>query len=716
MSVVFVVFIVVLTLTCFVDAGDVQEYRTIGAMTKSVPVKNLDACSQKLVFEVKACKEAGVMIKTKKAKEAVFYIIDKKGQPNSVLTTRSARGGMKTSMYAKKLLDCKAYKTFWINWAMSGVVSAGIGNHVGQNEILRTAHNIKDPLVAVSLFTGMKKKGYWKLSKDEPPVFLTPWPGVVTQIDVPEDAALGKVIFSVEAKDPDDNVTYDVVGDSKDIFSMNGSDLSLLKELDYETQRLHGVLIRATGGKLDTNASILVSVTNVQDEPPLIQLSATQTIPEELPLGEAIPGLYTVTQRDMDKGKGLKYNLEGEHSKYFAINDLSGELTMVNRLDYENSTSPRVLDSLTLQVEDEAGRKARANLSLRLVNLDDNAPRFDEVVYKVKLQEPHDTGKPLARIRCEDRDLEDNVNLTVIMKPTEFSDKLVIRRTDAVFELDIKDKEKGIDQLGEGFTVMLEATESDTSLSNTATALVEIEVSGANDNTPQWVWPAGGNVPGIPQLKIPESYPPLTTITTFNATLGAGSSPGDIVYSIASVMSDMRKVAYGKFTIDERQGYLKALTVLDCDKQTGGVNFYIINVKATNRHAPNKYSVRTLKLFLTDADDNAPVFSEGFYRINTGCPTKDEEQVLLTFNVTDYDVTSVLTFTMTPDNSNYTRLDKARRALVFKRLPNGTTDLQVTFEVMKVTAYDVRNPNLNTSAYVMVYYNDCSTSSQVPPC
>lgn len=134
-------------------------------MTKSVTVKNLDACSQKLVFEVKACKHAGVMIKTKRAKEAVFFIIENEGKPESVLTTRSARGGMKTSTYKKGLLNCKSYKTFWINWAMPGVVSAGIGSHVGQNEILRTLHQIKDPLVAVSLFTGMRKKGEWKLSK-----------------------------------------------------------------------------------------------------------------------------------------------------------------------------------------------------------------------------------------------------------------------------------------------------------------------------------------------------------------------------------------------------------------------------------------------------------------------------------------------------------------------------------------------------------------------
>ncbi|XP_048252783.1 protocadherin Fat 1-like [Haliotis rufescens] len=707
------VFVVVLMLALFcpVDAGDAQRYRTIGTMTKSVTVKNLDACSQKLVFEVKACKHAGVMIKTKRAKEAVFFIIENEGKPESVLTTRSARGGMKTSTYKKGLLNCKSYKTFWINWAMPGVVSAGIGSHVGQNEILRTLHQIKDPLVAVSLFTGMRKKGEWKLSKDEPPVFLTPWPGDVTQIDVPEDTALGTIIFSVEAKDPDDNVTYDVVGVNKATFGMNGSGLALIKELDYETERLHGVLIRAMGGKLDTNASVLVSVTNVLDEPPLIQLSPTQTIPEELPLGETVPGLYTVTQKDM--GRGLKYHLEGVHSKYFAINTLSGELMMTDRLDYENSSSPRVLDSLTLQVEDDAGHKARANLSLRLVNLDDNAPRFDEIVYKVKLQEPHDTGKPLARIRCEDRDLEDNANLTVIMKPTEFSDKLVIRRTDTAFELDIKDKEKGIDQLGEGFTVTLEATDSDTSRSNTATALVEIEVSSVNDNTPQWVWPAAGtSAPGVPELKIPETYPPFTTITTFNATLGVGSNPGDIVYTIESVMSDMRKAAYGKFTIDQRQGYLKAITILDYDKPTGGVNFYIISVKATNRKAPNRYSVRKIKLFLTDADDNAPVFSEGFYRINTGCSKKAEEQLLLTFNVTDYDVTSFLTLTMTPNTSNYTRLDTSRRALILKRVLNGTADRQVTFEVMKVTACDLRNPHLNTSVYVMVYYTDCSTSSR----
>ena len=68
----------------------------------------------------------------------------------------------------------------------------------------------------------------------------------------------------------------------------------------------------ATDGESTTESSLLVRVTNVMDEPPLIRVGEQTSLVEALPPGMTVGGLFTAS--DADEGDTLNYTLQGKYS------------------------------------------------------------------------------------------------------------------------------------------------------------------------------------------------------------------------------------------------------------------------------------------------------------------------------------------------------------------------------------------------------------------
>ena len=87
--------------------------------------------------------------------------------------------------------------------------------------------------------------------------------------DISESAAVGPVVGRVEASDPDEDLAYSTLSFSivgiSDIFEIaSGSGLLYLKEsLDYESKKVHKLLVRVSDGKLDDTATVVINVLNV---------------------------------------------------------------------------------------------------------------------------------------------------------------------------------------------------------------------------------------------------------------------------------------------------------------------------------------------------------------------------------------------------------------------------------------------------------------------
>ena len=88
---------------------------------------------------------------------------------------------------------------------------------------------------------------------------------------VAEDATVGTVVGSVSANDPDgDALSYSIAaGNTGSAFNI-GSDgtLSVASVLDYETTPSYSLEVTVSDGSLDDTATVSITVTDVDENPP----------------------------------------------------------------------------------------------------------------------------------------------------------------------------------------------------------------------------------------------------------------------------------------------------------------------------------------------------------------------------------------------------------------------------------------------------------------
>ena len=88
---------------------------------------------------------------------------------------------------------------------------------------------------------------------------------------VAEDAALGTVVGTLSATDPDtgDVITFSLVDDAGGLFGVSGSNLIVAGVLDYETATSHNITVRATDSHAVAYDEVFaVTVTDVSEAPP----------------------------------------------------------------------------------------------------------------------------------------------------------------------------------------------------------------------------------------------------------------------------------------------------------------------------------------------------------------------------------------------------------------------------------------------------------------
>ena len=80
----------------------------------------------------------------------------------------------------------------------------------------------------------------------EPPQNSPPsFSGSLSTAAVPEDAAVGDVIFNITVWDDDgDNVTTHIKGKAASFFSVSGTTVTLAKQLDFEKEAFHVCILR----------------------------------------------------------------------------------------------------------------------------------------------------------------------------------------------------------------------------------------------------------------------------------------------------------------------------------------------------------------------------------------------------------------------------------------------------------------------------------------
>ncbi|XP_046551576.1 cadherin-23-like [Haliotis rubra] len=451
---------------------------------------------------------------------------------------------------------------------------------------------------------------------DNPPTFVN-FQGQVTVAE--NNANKDDPIVNVTGNDVDgDTLTLSIVGGNTNYFYDNETAIMALQKLDFESQSCFTLIIQLSDGTFDVNKTLAITITDVIDEPPKLTTLSPVNVLEDLPPGTVIGGVFlsyenVVTRHNITTASVQIYVTrftaayfslhQGADAKYFNMDNTTGTLTMLSRLDVD-SVPVSYLDNLTIEVQDMAGLKDVQALNLTIVDVDDNSPTFSENSYKVTVTENSTTGTILL-LNCTDPDrgLYGQFNISIVSGDagnvfSVLGLELAVSGTVDYESLQDQDYK---------YILTLKATAASGGANpKTAATVVIVEVLPANEFSPEWNQSTGIVGDRFPDIPVYENATRGTLVGTFPANDADVGNDGMLEYTILTLTSSSGKVSRSLFQIDAANGELRTSGDLDRDAGTGGVEFYNITIQVSDSGNPPNSIQANFSVLLLNVNDNAP--------------------------------------------------------------------------------------------------------------
>lgn len=334
-----------------------------------------------------------------------------------------------------------------------------------------------------------------------------------------------------------------------------------------------------------TVTPVTVIVTDVDDHVPKFNKDVFDiSIPENIENGSPIPGL-SIYVEDTDIGKNSKYDLRLRNvfnaEGVFALSTEHGEgrtpisikVKDSSKLDYDVEDDDMRLFSFDIVTSAGDRELSSARVHIKLLDMNDNAPVFEESSYKFNVLENATIGIKIGDVQATDKDYgifgEIEYTLTGFGSNYFKTDK----NKGGIFVAQLLDYEKQ-----KSYSLTLFAKDGGGKPSTTS---IFIEVLDVNDNTP--IFDAieysrtirDGATSFEPQLVVRVSFNQLILIPTYLATMfivhtyflqatdadGPTQGGGRIKYSLESDNSISRKG--NVFSVDEDTGEVNILDKVD---------------------------------------------------------------------------------------------------------------------------------------------------------
>ncbi|XP_047434007.1 cadherin-23-like [Mugil cephalus] len=518
---------------------------------------------------------------------------------------------------------------------------------------------------------------------DNSPVFT---PSSFNQ-SVPENAVKGFNVTAVTATDKDSGfnkeIRYFLIG-GEGRFSIDrvSGMVSVAAALDRETKAEYNMLVVAEdqGRPVSSaTATLVVPVSDINDNVPSFSDAEYQIEVSETELVNTI--FFTLSAVDPDEGPNgrVSYSIVQQSPSsdpaVFELDSSSGTLRLVQPLDY----SEVKVYTLTVQASDGGTPSlvGTSSVVVTVMDVNNNPPEFSKANYDVSVSENLSSGASILTVEVTDRD-EDG-----------FSSGYFIYTSDT-FDI----SKQGVVSLKQNVTLDRETKDSyvfqivavDQELDGlNATAQLNITVTDYNDNAPQF--PSIPDTLTLPEGNYSEEAPgDVLTIVPTDPDLGAN---GEVVLSLLTLNPLFR------FRED---GMLLAVGPLD---RESGETFDLV-VKASDKGSPQRESFATIRVSLTDVNDNRPEFSSSTYASSILVTDAEEGKLLLTLSATDRDIgeNAVISYSFSSGSSPYLALNSETGAVT---LTSAISDVnEETTVELTAMAKDNGVPPLSSTAHVIV--------------
>ncbi|XP_058533427.1 protocadherin gamma-A7 isoform X6 [Ochotona princeps] len=433
---------------------------------------------------------------------------------------------------------------------------------------------------------------------DNAPKFLTE----EINVKIMENAAPGLRFPLSEAVDPDVGVnslqSYQLSPNRHFSLVMQSGDdgvkyplLVLEQVLDREEEAFHHLVLLASDGgnpPLSATAQIQVTVVDMNDHIPVFSLPQYQvTVPENVPVGTR---LLTVKAVDLDEGVNgeVTYSFRKITPKLiqlFHLNSLTGELSTLKGLDYEEASSYE----MEIQAQDGPGSLAKVKVLVMVVDVNDNAPEVTVTSVSSSIPEDAPLGTVIALFHLQDRDSGINGEVTcTISENLPFKLEKSIGNYYRLVTAKSLDREKC-----SVYNITLRATDGGTPSLSTETN-ISMHVTDTNDNSP--TFPHSSYA-----IYVPENNPRGASIFSVTAMDPDSDQNAQVTYSLVEdTIEGMPVSSY--MSINSDTGVLYALRSFDYE-QFRDLQLW---VTASDSGDPPLSSNASLTLSVLDQNDNAP--------------------------------------------------------------------------------------------------------------
>lgn len=371
--------------------------------------------------------------------------------------------------------------------------------------------------------------------------------------------------------------------------------------LDHEITSSYKLVLQAADKgtpSFSSSATIRVQVVDVNDNSPTIPPMEPVLITENLPAGYMVT---QVTANDVDLSSTLTYTFadNGSTSGPFSIDCYTGVITLTHALDYEAQTEY----TLTVRASDSLHHTSR-EISIQVLDINDNAPVFTQVFYKVELSELIPAETSVISVSATDRDSGPNGEVTYRLLSSPLQGFYILPDQGSVFT------NKPLKSITSSNVVHLLVEARDQGdPPRSSVASIEVWITDSNDHAPMFHQ-------DIYTLTVPEDTPTDTTLLTLSADDEDWSPENShLDYAIVGGNEEKRFCLEVKLIQIENQlrNVAKLVLCQHLDRET--MEVYSLTVSVSDRGKPPLNSTAFVMVSVTDCNDNAPKFSNTEYHV-----------------------------------------------------------------------------------------------------
>ncbi|XP_029439205.1 protocadherin Fat 2 [Rhinatrema bivittatum] len=417
-------------------------------------------------------------------------------------------------------------------------------------------------------------------------------------VKLPENIPAYTSILHIQARSPQGlRVIYNLVEEeSLKVFNIDFKTgvLSVIGQLDYESKAKHRLTVRATDTALGSfsDAVVEVKVEDINDNPPVFsQLVYTAVVLEGLPSHTPVVQVFA-SDEDSGRNKIISYSIldngSENSSKFFQIDSSTGEILTAQELDYEKReqfiVKIRAVDNGLQPLASEA------LVTVNLSDINDNPPKFRQPQYEANVSELATCGYIVIKVQALDSDSGDIAKLRYLILSGNNHRHFNIDDTSGIISISKLCR----NNLHPSYNL-------------------RVSVSDGVYRT---------DVPVYINITYANKYSPVFQQNMYEVELAENAELGTKVMEVLAVDPDdgpygtinytvINKLASETFSIDNA-GHVATLQKLDRENSTERV----IDIKVMARDGGGKVAFCTIKIILTDENDNPPQFKSTEYTLS----------------------------------------------------------------------------------------------------